>query len=369
MGADELLKLQGSRILVVHQGAVGDIILALPAVTVLRESLRPAWLEMLGHSWTLPLALRHPNADAIRDINGSEFVPLFQQDTPFPLNLTQYLAAFNAAFVFSRTTTLARNLHRAGIEKTFTLPSFPDERRHVSDHHLLSLQSVGIATRLMPPALPSITLREEERAQGEEFFLRQGWGLDEIVALHPGAGSRKKAWPPHRFAAIGQTLVAQGKKIVLIQGPADEAVVAEVHALLAGTPHLLVHDCPLTELAAFLNHVSLFIGNDSGISHLAAALGVPTLAIFGPTDPAVWAPRGKQAFWLQGKAPCAPCKPTTLLTCDDQQCLDSIQVEDVMAFLIEKNISKRAVDATKRKQVYPQQQGEKGMARTTSVTY
>jgi ADP-heptose:LPS heptosyltransferase len=135
-----------------------------------------------------------------------------------------------------------------------------------------------------------------------------------------------------------------------------------VHALLADTSHLILHNYPIAKLTALLSVVSLFIGNDSGISHLAAALGVPTLAIFGPTDPAIWAPCGKQAFWLQGKAPCAPCKSTTLLACDDQQCLASIQVEDVMAFLVEKNIGKRAVDATKRKQVYPQQQGEEGMA-------
>jgi len=356
MGADELLKLQGSRLLVVHQGAVGDLILALPAVTVLRESLRPARLEMLGHSWTLPLALRHPYADAIRDINGSEFVPLFQQDAPFPLNLTQYLGAFNAAFVFSRTTTLARHLKRAGIEKTFTLPSFPDERRHVSDHHLLSLQSVGIATRPMLSPLPFLTLRKEEKARAEEFFLRQGWGLDEVVALHPGAGSRKKAWPPHRFAAIGQALAAQGKRIVLIQGPADEAVVADVHALLADTPHLLVHDSPIATLAPLLSLVSLFIGNDSGISHLAAALGVPVLAIFGPTDPVVWAPRGKQAFWLQGKAPCAPCKSTTLLTCDKQRCLATIRVEDVMLFLAEKEIIKRQSITAREKRAHSQEQ-------------
>ena len=136
---------------------------------------------------------------------------------------------------------------------------------------------------------------------------------------------------------------------MLIQGPADEVAVAEVHALLADTPHLLVHDSPIATLAPLLSWVSLFIGNDSGISHLAAALGVPVLAIFGPTDPAVWAPRGKQAFWLAGKAACAPCKPATLLACDDQQCLASIQVEDVMAFLAEKKIIKRKSTASKRK--------------------
>jgi ADP-heptose:LPS heptosyltransferase len=163
MGADELLGLEGTGILVVHQGAVGDLILALPAIALLRESLRPARLEMLGHPWTLSLVLRHPYADAIQDINGKEFVPLFQADVPFSRDLTEYLAAFNAAFVFARTTILADNLKRTGIKKTFTLPSFPDARRHVSDHHLSSLHAIGIEARRMPPPQPLIQLREEER--------------------------------------------------------------------------------------------------------------------------------------------------------------------------------------------------------------
>jgi ADP-heptose:LPS heptosyltransferase len=338
MGADELLGLQGTRVLVVHQGAVGDLILALPAIALLRESLRPARLEILGHPWTLPLVQRHPYADAIRDINDKEFVPLFQQDAPFPHDLTRYLAVFNAAFVFGRTTTLADNLKQAGIKKTFTLPSFPADRRHCVDHHFSSLRAVGIEARRMSPFQPLIQLQEEEREWGKKFFLEQGWDREEIVCLHPGAGSRKKAWPSHRFAALGQALATQGKRIVLIQGPADEEAVAEVDALLAGTPHLILHDCPIASLAPLLNHVSLFIGNDSGISHLAAALDVSTLAIFGPTDPVIWAPRGRQAFWLQGTAPCAPCRAATLFACDDQRCLASIQVEDVMQFLIQKGL-------------------------------
>ncbi len=321
-------ELRGSRILVVHQGALGDLILALPAVKALRESLQPARLEMMGHPWTLPLADGHPYADAIIDINRGEMAPFFQEGAPLPAKMSGYLSGIDAAFCFSQSTTLAHNLRRAGIKRTFTLPSFPNARTHIIDHHLSSLTALGI---FAPPAPPRIFLRDEERAWAQEFFLQKGWDNTAIIALHPGAGSRKKVWPPHRFAAVGRILAGQSKKLLIVQGPADETAAREVLTGLAGTQHLLVHDVPLPKLAPLLTCASLFIGNDSGISHLAAALEVPTITIFGPTDPQVWAPRGKKAFWLQGKAACAPCGRENQRLCEQQQCLEGIEVEDAMA--------------------------------------
>jgi ADP-heptose:LPS heptosyltransferase len=340
MAVDELLGLQGGRILVIHQGAVGDLVLALPAIKVLRESLRPAWLEMLGHLWTLPVAHRYPYADAIGDINTAALAPLFQADARLTAEICRYCGGFDAAFCFSQSTTLAQNLRKAGIQKTFTLPSFPQRHMHVTDHHLASVQALGITA---PPALPQIALSAVEKTWVKEFFLQQGWDMQGIIALHPGAGSRKKAWPPYRFAALARALASEANKILLIQGPADEEAVAAVRAHLRDIPYLHVHNVPIDRLVPLLSCFSLFIGNDSGISHLAAALGVPTLAIFGPTDPLVWAPRGTRALWLQGKAACAPCTREQQQTCEQQRCLAAIGVADVMTFLTEKKMLTHAM--------------------------
>jgi ADP-heptose:LPS heptosyltransferase len=133
-------------------------------------------------------------------------------------------------------------------------------------------------------------------------------------------------------------LAGRSDKILLIQGPADEAMVHEVLTGLGGIPFLLVRDLPITRLAAVLSHACLVIGNDSGISHLTAALGVPTLAIFGPTDPCCWAPRSDRAFWLQSQAACAPCSREQLRSCEKQQCLEGITIEQVMAFIADKEM-------------------------------
>jgi heptosyltransferase-3 len=307
------------RILCIHQGALGDLILALPAIKALRDELQPTWLEIMGHPWTLSLVSGPPYADAITDVNRAQMALLFQEGLQLPEALQAYLRGFDAAFCFGLSATLADNLQRAGIRKTFLLPPFPVGGQHVMDHHVQSLAELGINAL---PSSPRIFIREKERREAAGFFREKGWNLDEIIALHPGAGSLNKVWPPQRFAALGRILARGATKLLIIQGPADEEVVAEVVSGLAGVPHLVVHDVPITTLAALLSHASLFIGNDSGCSHLAAALGVLTLALFGPTDPLVWAPRGNKAFWLQG----APRKGS----------LDTIEVADVLTFLNER---------------------------------
>jgi ADP-heptose:LPS heptosyltransferase len=356
-------ELRNGKILVCHQGALGDLLLALPAIRALRHALHPAWLEMMGHPWILALVHGQPYADAIMDINRGDMAPFFQEAAPLPPAMMRFLGTFDAAFCFSRSETLAYNLRRAGIIQTFTLPSFPEGRVHVTDHHLSSLKAFGIA---VAPTPPLIYLRHEERQSAERFLLQKGWDFQKIVALHPGAGSRKKAWPAARFAALARALASTGHKILIMEGPADEAAVREVLEGLRDIPYLLVRNLPIIKVAALLSLASLFIGNDSGISHLAAALKRPTIALFGPTDPYVWAPRNNRAFWLQGQAACAPCTRDAQRSCKQQRCLDSIQVEQVMALIAGKGMisntaafhDRRAIPIEKRAQQY----GEKGIS-------
>jgi ADP-heptose:LPS heptosyltransferase len=340
MSGDELYGVQGGRILCIHQGALGDFILALPAIKALREYLQPTWLEIMGHPWILPLVFGPPYADAVTDINRAQMALLFQalsfqEEAPLPEALQAYLRAFDAAFYFGQSATLAHNLRRAGIRKIVLLPPFPVGGQHVMDHHFQSLAELGIDAL---PSPPRIFLQEKAKEEAEEFFRERGRTrgseLHEIIALHPGAGSRNKVWPPQRFAALGRILARGLTKLLIIQGPADEEVVQEVVSGLAGTPHLVAHNVPITTLAALLSHASLYIGNDSGISHLAAALGVLTLALFGPTDPVVWAPRGNRTFHLKKGGS-----------------LDTIDVEDVLTLLQERMKLRLTPSATEGKPI------------------
>jgi ADP-heptose:LPS heptosyltransferase len=320
MSYENVQKVQGGRILCIHQGALGDFILAIPAIRALREHLQPTWLEIMGHPWILPLVSTSPYVDAVTDINKAQMAHLFQEEAVLPEELQAYLGTFDAAFYFGLSTTLAHNLQRAGISKTFILPPFPARRQHLIDHHLASLKALGISAA---SSTPELFLRDEAQEEAKEFFRKRGrtggFELDNIIALHPGAGGRDKVWPPQRCAALGRILAKGTAKLLIIQGPADQEAVKEVCAGLDGTPHLVVRDVPIATLAALLSHASLCVGNDSGVSHLAAALGVLTLALFGPTDPILWAPRGNRAFYLK--------KGGTI---------DTIEVADVLSFLRER---------------------------------
>jgi ADP-heptose:LPS heptosyltransferase len=114
---------------------------------------------------------------------------------------------------------------------------------------------------------------------------------DGFVAVHPGSGSPAKNWPLARFVEAARAL-AGGRRWLLVRGPAESDVAAPADAVLA-------REWPLRVLAAALDRASLFLGNDAGVSHLAAAAGVPTLALFGPTDPALWAPVGPRVKTLR----------------------------------------------------------------------
>lgn len=115
-----------------------------------------------------------------------------------------------------------------------------------------------------------------------------------FLAVHPGSGSRAKSWPAERFAAIVSRR-AGGRRWLLVVGPADEEAAAPLIAL----PDVVVaRALPLRHLAALLAHAGLYLGNDSGVTHLAAAAGAPTLALFGPTDPEIWAPLGPRVETL-----------------------------------------------------------------------
>ena len=158
----------------------------------------------------------------------------------------------------------------------------PEPGRHASTWLAEAARPLDVDPGVAPP--PLVFDSDERRAaRSAAPTLSPGF-----LAVHPGSGARAKNWPPKRFAALARTHAA-GRPWLLVVGPADE----EAAAPLRGVPGCVpVHRLPLRVLGALLAQAGLFVGNDSGVSHLAAAAGAPTVALFGPTDPAVWGPVG-----------------------------------------------------------------------------
>jgi hypothetical protein len=133
-----------------------------------------------------------------------------------------------------------------------------------------------------------LSFTEAERAEAREHMRDLP---ERFVAIHPGSGSPSKNWPLARFVGAARALAA-GSPWLFVAGPAERDAEAPADAVV-------VREWPLRRLGASLGQAGLFLGNDAGISHLAAAAGAPTLALFGPTDPAVWAPVGPRAATLR----------------------------------------------------------------------
>lgn len=292
----------------IRGGAIGDFILTLPALKLLREAFPAAHLEILGYRHIITLALTSGHADAIRSIEYGALSSFFVRDGELAADLVEYFGSFQQviSYLFDPDRIFATNLKRAGVRHLIVGSPKINDAEHAARQLARPLEQ--LALYLDDPAA---VLRLPERAQPEP----------ETIAIHPGSGSERKNWPLDRFAQVAQRLLAPNelRKILLVAGEADAARLATLREILPNDRLEIAHNLPLPELAVRLQKCGAFLGHDSGISHLAAAAGVPSLLLFGPTDPAVWAPANPHVRVLRARS----------LT------MDGIETDEVLAALYE----------------------------------
>ncbi|MBV9492586.1 MAG: glycosyltransferase family 9 protein [Verrucomicrobia bacterium] len=271
------------RILLFRGGALGDLILTLPVLASLRTQYRSADLRLFG---TLPHArLGAGLAEAVYDLQAQAMTPLFVEGGELEADLRDVIedADLAVSYLADSGGVVSGNLRRAGIRRLVPGPYRMDE----SGPH-------AIEQLAAPLALLGIPLLR--RIPQVEVFSREGVSSEPAtqVALHLGSGSSRKNWPSDRWRQLMETLLTTGlaHRVAVVTGEADEE---PTRAFLSGwrgiEPDVWDH-LPLPELARRLADSHAFFGHDSGVSHLAAATGIPVLALFGPTNPEVWSPRG-----------------------------------------------------------------------------
>jgi len=196
--------------------------------------------------------------------------------------------------------------------------------------HLLSLpRSLGLPVH---GGIPRLHLLERDRDAAGVFLGDHGITRDAfLIAIHPGSGSRAKTWPLERFLDLADDLAGEYQaRILFIVGPAEEEIKHKVLRNRGGMCPVILDGLPLPHLGAILERCRVFIGNDSGITHMAAAVGVPVVAIFGPSDPAIWAPRGTEISLILGAVSCSPCGRETMPRCRPGRCLLEISMDEVL---------------------------------------
>ncbi len=280
----------------IRAGALGDTLLALPALRALRGKIGPAGrLELVGYPAVLQLASHALRVDAIHSIDRALFSGLFsERDAP---ELADLLASFDLVVAWCRDPS-GRLVSRLANSRAAYLRADPYPPQgtgvHASDHLLRSLRSLEVS---WPQDSAVLELPGVAVAASQAWLREAGLQSRGFLAMHPGSGSARKNWPPERFARLHALARRADQPVLMIEGEADQESVQRLYRRLPWKPPV-ARRLDLAVLAALLSRAGAFIGNDSGVSHLAAATGTPTVALFGATDPALWAPRGRRVAIL-----------------------------------------------------------------------
>lgn len=297
------------KLLVLHYGALGDLLCARPALF----ALAGAYAELPRYALTGP---------------GSAFFLRSLGYLPCPEELRAFEDAFHGGALPREAAGCL--MFRFCLDRlpehvphgAHCLRALPEAELPVARALLRQLAEAGVCARI-PGQFAGESIVAEECGEFRRSFGSWAGQASGTVGLFPGSGHRAKNWPARNFSALARRLEGYGHTPVQVLGPAEE----ERGLRLADIPALRPADLP--ELTRILRGLRLVIGNDSGPLHLAARLGVPCVVLFGPSPAARWGPPG--ALFLTSPLPCAPCSAAMRGTfCDPPDCMEAIGVERVL---------------------------------------
>jgi len=320
---------ESQRAVILQPGALGDCLLTLPLVRLLKEALDLGGVDLVGHAEYIGILPERTCVDSIRSIDTAELHRLFTAPAGFDLAdrdpLIHLFADYSWIITFlgepgsdfEQNLIFTANCSRSA--EVITLPLKPPEGsgqhiaafylRQFADQSGLSLDPAGI-----PEKEVWVRVREADRDRGVELLEQAGVDLSRrLVVLHPGSGGVQKCWHLDNFLRVAQALRDREFEVLFLLGPAEverlrPSEKVQLHAAAKCAAHLA-----LTQVIGLLSGADAFIGNDSGVTHLAAGMGLRTVALFGPTDPAVYRPLGRAVTVLQDPTPDFAQKPSLTL--------------------------------------------------------
>jgi heptosyltransferase-3 len=296
---------------------------------------RDARLTLLCRNQIGKLACRLAVTDASLDVDSAPFYGLFSH--AMGEELTRFVNHFDTVVCVGFSEVLEECLTRHHRGKTVRIPPRPpaDRAVHVARYLTGELQKAGL---LQPP--DGFVSRETHAGQpldrgpsarGNDNLTRHACQKN-VLLVHPGAGSPRKRWPVERFMDLASAIADGGlAEVVFLVGPAERDLLSPLtrEATRWGGRVDPVQD--LGKVLDRLQGAACFVGNDSGLTHLAAYGRTPTVAVFGPTDPNRWAPLGRSVKVLRGQCPSAACFETATDNCLTPRCLSDVSVGAVLA--------------------------------------
>lgn len=313
------------RILIVRLSSMGDVVHALPAAVMLREAFPHAqigwlieerWVELLCALSTArsgPRSAQRPLVDVIHTVNLKKWRKALMSNLTWErigaglshLRACHYQAAVDLQGAV-RSAILARwsgapaiygaARARENAASMWYTRKVISERAHVVEQYAEVVRAVTGHTREIPDAVFPC---DAAAAEAVEKRLRQ-LGLQDFVILNPGAGWGAKQWPAERYGELAKALAERGVRSIINFGPREEELAQIAEKASGGSAHALSFS--IGELIALTRRARLFVGGDTGPMHLAAALHVPVVALFGPTDPVRNGPYGARSIVLRNPA-------------------------------------------------------------------
>jgi ADP-heptose:LPS heptosyltransferase len=301
------------KLLIIHQGALGDFILIFPAIIRLQQYYDV--IDVMCQSGIGKLAKELEFVEKWYALEAAYVASLFTDR--IDSKIKTLLAPYANIILFTLSDRLEQAIRQiTSVPVCCIFPKPPEYRRiHLTEFVLENLLNCGLI-KSSDAVLDDIPLPDRRN---------HAKNRDRIL-LHPGAGSKRKRWPISNFLEVEAAFRADGLKPEFILGPAEEDLF-DALTRMNRTVHILTD---LMELADLLKTVGGYIGNDSGASHLAAFLGLPATVIFGPADPKRWTPVGRNVAIVRPELECRPCFETEKTNCGDPECLTKTTPQQVI---------------------------------------
>jgi heptosyltransferase-2 len=337
---------QVEKILINCPSWIGDAVMALPALQSVHQNMPQAQITLLVNSWiadlyknlsfTHNIILYSPKgadrgirgfAKAVRNIRQQKFDVAILLQNAFRPALLAWLSHVPHRWGYA---TDGRSLLLTKAIKV----NAEDHQYHHVYYYLRLLEKLGLRTE---KSTIRLNLTPEQKEKGKHLLLSKGYEPQKpTVGIHPGAAyGEAKRWLTDRFAQLAERLISKNAvQVILFGAPQELSLVTTIRLLMSTNPIVLVGETTLEELMASMIWCDLFIANDSGPMHLAAALGIPLVALFGPTNEKRTAPMGEEHIIIKKNVHCSPCLYRTCPS--DHQCMTAISVDEVYNAAIKK---------------------------------
>jgi ADP-heptose:LPS heptosyltransferase len=306
------------KLFILHQGALGDVVLTFPAILALRKHFDR--IDILCQGQIGKLAAKLGLVDKGYPLEAAYFASLFSNQ--INAKIKDLISSYTRILVLSFSSDLENAINQISDRPCLRIAPRPPAQAsiHVAEYLIENIIKGGL--------IDTVDSQDVVTSWHRERTPKSGPLIDSTkIIIHPGAGSKRKRWPLERFFKLAQVLEKKGFQPQFVCGPAEPDLIGDIR----NENRAVHHFSELTDLADWFKAAGGYIGNDSGVSHLAVFLGLPSVVIFGPADPKRWIPIGPRVQIVRPESDCQPCFELEPDNCTQPACLTDATLESVLS--------------------------------------